>query len=123
MIVSRHLLWSMAAPAALCGIASPAQAQTRSFDVAAQPAASGIPELARQADVQIMVSERATQGKSINAVRGTMAVEEALRRALAGTGLRIRSNDGRTILLAGEAAQAPLPVSAAALLTDDASAA
>ena len=122
MIVSRHLLWSMAAPAALCGIASPAQAQTRSFDVAAQPAASGIPELARQADVQIMVSERATQGKSINAVRGTMAVEEALRRALAGTGLRIRSNDGRTILLAGEAAQAPLPVSAAALLTDDASA-
>ena len=86
--------------------AAPALAQTKAFNVPAQPAATGIPELARQADVQILVSESATQGKSIKAVRGTMSVEQALRRALAGTGLRASTGDGRTFTLKPDALSA-----------------
>lgn len=88
--------------------ASPALALVKTFNVPAQSAGAGIPELARQADVQILASESATQGRNIKAVRGTMSVEEALRRALVGTGLRAFSSDGRTFTLAAmRGAQAP----------------
>ncbi|HMN55540.1 MAG TPA: STN domain-containing protein, partial [Sphingopyxis sp.] len=77
-------------------VASPAMAQSKSFNVPAQSALTGIPELARQADVQILVAESAARGRSIKPVRGTMTVDQALRRALSGTGLRVSSSDGRT---------------------------
>ena len=80
--------------------ASPALAQLRTFNVPAQPALSGIPEFARQADVQILVSESATRGRSTSAVQGQMSVEEGLRRLLDGTGLNVTSSDGRTFTLA-----------------------
>jgi outer membrane receptor protein involved in Fe transport len=94
------LVVSVAASAA---IAVPAQAQTRSFNVPAQAAATAIPELARQADIQILVSEAAVRGKVAKAVRGQMSVEQALRRLLSGTGLHVQTSDGRTITLAPEA--------------------
>ncbi len=88
--------------AAVCAVASasPALAQEKTFNIPAQSVSSGLPELARQADVQILLSEAASRGKSIKAVRGTMTVEEALRRALAGTGLGVTSSDGRTFIVA-----------------------
>ena len=81
-------------------IATPALAQAKSFNVPAQPAISAIPELARQADVQILVSESAVRGKKTRAVKGSMTVEQALRQLLKGTGLRVSSGDGRTFTLA-----------------------
>jgi iron complex outermembrane receptor protein len=80
--------------------ASPAFAQTRTFELPAQSAATGIPELARQGDIQILVSESAVRGRRTRAVRGQMTSEAALRRLIGGTGLRIASSDGRTFTLA-----------------------
>lgn len=94
----RTILASTAAAYAIV-MAAPALAQTKSFNVPEQSASTGIPELARQADIQILVSEGAARGKTTRAVKGNMSVEAALQRLLRGTGLRISSSDGRTITL------------------------
>ncbi|OWQ91142.1 hypothetical protein CDQ91_19620, partial [Sphingopyxis witflariensis] len=92
-------------------------AQTKTFDVPAQSAATGIPQLATQADVQILVSADAVSGKSIRAIKGTMTVDQAVRRAAADAGLRVVSSDGRTYTLAS--ATAADTGNAATLAADD----
>jgi len=89
-----------------CGVAAiaivqavPAQAQERVFDVPAQPAVRAIPELARQAQIQIIAPARDLDGISTPAVKGRMDVRIALRQLIAGTPLRIDSDDGQTITL------------------------
>ena len=86
---------------------APVRAQPRTFNVRSLPAAQGIPEFAKQADVQILVSEAAVRGRRTAMVRGTMSTEEALSRLLDGSGLRITSSDGRTYTLALAAATTP----------------
>jgi outer membrane receptor protein involved in Fe transport len=110
----RDLRGALASSAAICAVAvaTPAMAQTKSFDVPAQSAATGIPELATQADVQILVSAEAVRGKSIRAIKGSMSVDQAVRRAAADAGLRVVSSDGRTWTLA--------PATSAAADEDDA---
>lgn len=113
---------ALTASVAICAVASPspAWAQTRTFDVPAQSAATGIPELARQADIQILVSESAVRGKATREVKGRMSVEQALQRLIAGTGLRIASSDGRTYTLSPEtAAVLPSPKTQAMLRTEN----
>lgn len=109
----RDLRGVLASSAAICAvaIATPVMAQTKSFDVPAQSAATGIPALAEQADVQILVSEDAVRGKSIRAIKGSMTVDQAVRRAAADAGLRVVSSDGRTwtLALAIAAAADPAP--------------
>ncbi|RHW18181.1 TonB-dependent receptor [Sphingomonas gilva] len=68
-------------------VASPAMAQTRSFNVPAQAASQGIPAFAQQAGLQIVADGSVVQGKRTNAVVGDLPVDEALRRLLSGTGL------------------------------------
>jgi outer membrane receptor protein involved in Fe transport len=80
--------------------AAPVRAQPRAFNVRSLPAAQGIPEFAKQADVQILVSEAAVRGRRTAAVRGILSTEEALSRLLDKSGLRITSSDGRTYTLA-----------------------
>jgi outer membrane receptor protein involved in Fe transport len=110
---------TLIASASVCAVAvaTPATAQTKSFNVPAQAASTGIPAFASQADIQILVSESATRGKRTRAVKGRMSVDAALKRLVAGSGLRIASGDGRTYTLAsdgssrrsgGPVAQAPL---------------
>lgn len=77
-------------------MAQPAQAQTKSFDVPAQPAATGIAALARQADVQILISASDARGRTVNAVRGDYSVAEAIGKLLEGTGLQARSTGAQT---------------------------
>ena len=98
----RDLRGALAASVAIyaVAVATPAMAQTKSFDVPEQSAATGIPQLATQADVQILVSEEAVRGKTIRAIKGSMSVDQAIRRAAADAGLRIVSSDGRTWALA-----------------------
>ena len=102
----RDLRSALASSAAICAvaIATPAMAQTKTFDVPAQSAATGIPELATQADVQILVSEDAVRGKSIRAIKGVMTVDQAVRRAAADADLRVVTSDGRTYTLASAVA-------------------
>ena len=81
---------------AVCLMAAPAAyAQSRVFDVPAQPAVKAIPEFARQAQLQIVASARDLNGVETPAIKGAMDVREALRRLLAGTPLQIVSDDGQ----------------------------
>ncbi|MDP5278734.1 TonB-dependent receptor [Sphingomonas sp. DG1-23] len=83
---TRYLL---AGAAIFCGSATAAQAmaQVRQFDVAPQPASTGIPLFARQAGIQILVSGTIADGVSVNRVKGVMDIAAALRALLAGTDL------------------------------------
>ena len=89
------------------GAASPAAAQSKTFAVPAQAAASGIAELGRQADIQIVAARRYTQNKRANAVRGAMTVDRALVVLLDGTGLVARRTGAQTysVVPASPAAQ------------------
>ena len=103
----------LAAGASALLVASQGYAQTRQFNVAAQPAATGIPQFGKQADLQILAPQTAVQGKRVNAVHGAYSVEEGLSRLLRGGALTVVSNDGRTAVL-GERASVQLASTAAA---------
>jgi len=77
-----------------------AQSQTKTFNVPAQSATTGIPEFARQAGIQILVSEPLVRGKKVAAVLGLHSIDEALSILLKGTGLAATSKDGATYTLA-----------------------
>ena len=87
--------------------ASAAEAQVRRFDIPAQAAQSGILALGQQAGLQILAPQQDLAGVRINAVKGDHDAREAVRIALHGTGLRIVSDDGRTLLLRRQQADAP----------------
>nr|WP_295106440.1 TonB-dependent receptor [uncultured Caulobacter sp.] len=76
-----------------------ALAQQVRFNLAEQPAVTGIPEFARQARIQI-VSPAGLSGLKTRAVRGAFTVEEGLRRLLGGTDLYIAARNGNAISLA-----------------------
>lgn len=80
----------MATTAIVCmaaATATPAFAQSKTFDVPPQSATTGIAELGRQADIQIAAARRDTQSKQTNAVLGEMTIEQALTTLLKDTGL------------------------------------
>ncbi|WP_448663879.1 TonB-dependent receptor [Sphingomonas sp. CJ20] len=80
--------WLGCAATALCVVAATdAAAQTRRFDVPAQPASTGIPMFAHQAGIQIMVPAPLADNVAVNRVSGSMDVTAALRMLLAGTDL------------------------------------
>ena len=98
MIRCKPLLLASAIFAALA-TTSTVHAQQRSFDIPAQPAVDAIPELARQAQVQIIAPAGALEGVQTPAVRGEMELEQALRVLLEDTGLEVQSTEGNVILL------------------------
>jgi iron complex outermembrane receptor protein len=101
--VRKRLMCAVALGAVL--VAGPVWAQARSFKIPPLPAAGGVTEFARQAGVQILAPAEATQGKRTAAVSGSMSVGQALETLLAGTGLVVTANDGRTIILAPQPAR------------------
>lgn len=68
-------------------VAQPAWAQTHQFNIEAQPAQTGIPAFARQAGIQILVSQEVVQGLSTRPVKGQYDTATALQMLLEGTGL------------------------------------
>jgi len=91
--------------AALCAPVV-AQAQVRSFDIPAQSASGGVREFGRQAGVQITLAGRDGEGRTTNAVRGSLDVRDALDRLLAGTGLEVRTFEGNVAILGAQDAPA-----------------
>jgi outer membrane receptor protein involved in Fe transport len=91
----RHSLIASAAIVSVAA-ATPAAAQTRSFNVPAQDAASGVATFAKQADIQLLISARDASGKRTNAVRGNLTVEQGLQQLLANTGLRAQATGAQT---------------------------
>jgi len=100
--VTMALRWATSITLVLSSFVSiqSAQAQTKEFNVPAQSATTGIPEFARQAGIQILVSEPLVRGKRIAAVTGSHTIDEALAIILKGTGLAAASKDGTTYTLA-----------------------
>lgn len=98
MYSNRSLLSCGAAAVVLC-VASQAAAQTRTFNIPAQPAVSAIPEFARQARVQVIAPARELDGVRSPGVSGELDVDAALARLIAGTPLRVASNEGGVITL------------------------
>ena len=90
-------------------VACSAEARMEQFNVPEQQAITGIPEFARQADIQILVPERDVRGVRTNEVVGTFTVRAALDRLLTGTNLSVISADNQTVTLrtALESATAP----------------
>lgn len=81
-------------------VSTPAFAQVRNFNIPAQSAVTGIPALAKQADIQLLVSSDAVEGKTIRALKGRMTVDEAIRRLLGDADLQVVNSDGKTYTLA-----------------------
>jgi iron complex outermembrane receptor protein len=96
---SRYSVLACGASVAAIAMAAPAVAQERVFDIPAQPAVRAIPELARQGQVQIVASARNLDGIRTPAVKGRMDVRAALQLLIAGTPLRVDSDDGQIITL------------------------
>ncbi|PLR23869.1 TonB-dependent receptor [Caulobacter zeae] len=108
-MTSRYSILACGVAAVALAVASQVQAQDRDFDIPAQPAVRAIPELARQGQVQIVAPARLLDGVRTPAVKGRMDVRTALSRLIAGTPLRIDSDDGQVITLksAGPAGARP----------------
>lgn len=87
-------------------VSTPAAAADRSFDIPAQSLSSALTVWARQANVQVFFPSTEIRGRRSPALKGTMARQEALARLISGSGLRVASDDGRTVVLAGQAAAA-----------------
>lgn len=96
---------SLAAVAVAIFLPAAAQAQTRSFDIPAQSASSGIRQFAQQAGIQITLAGRDGDGRATNVVQGSLDVRTALEQLLLGTGLTVRSFDGKVAILGADAAQ------------------
>jgi iron complex outermembrane recepter protein len=80
-------------------LGSAAWAQTKTFDIPAEPASDSIPEFASQAGIQIVAPGDQLKGVRTPAVKGSLELHAALTQLLAGTQLEIGSDDGQTILL------------------------
>lgn len=110
---SRYSILSCGAAVVALAIAAPVHAQERVFDIPAQAAVRAIPELARQGQVQIVAPARNLDGIRTPAVKGRMDVRTALRLLIAGTPLRIDSDDGQIITLRSSTAGAARPQASA----------
>lgn len=107
----RKKLLSAAVVVALT-LSSPAFAQSRMFDVPAQAATTAIPELAKQAGVQILAVGDGLAGIQTPAVSGEMSVRQALEKLLQGTDIEVSTDDSGAYLLR-QRDSAPAPQGAA----------
>jgi iron complex outermembrane receptor protein len=85
-----------------------AQAETRAFNIPAQPFAAALIAFGQQSGLQVTVDSELVAGRQARPVVGQFAPAEALRRLLAGTGLDWRRIDAQTVALE-KAANASTP--------------
>ncbi len=71
----------------------------RSFDIAAQSAASALNEFAKQADITLVFSYKLVSGKQTKPIKGDFAVADALTRMLDGTALSYRQVGENTVAI------------------------
>lgn len=102
----KSFLSCSAAVAVVCA-APQALAQSRVFNVPAQPAVTGIPDFARQAQIQVIAPARDLEEVRTQAVAGELDIRDGLRRLLRDTPLTIASDTGSLITLRSSRAQAP----------------
>ena len=93
------------------GLAAPAFAQTKSFDLPAQPAVNSIPMFAKQAGIQIVAPAGQLTGITTPAIHGDLDRKQALIKLLEGTPLVVSSDDGSVVIL--QIADKPKPAAPA----------
>ncbi len=76
-----------------------AMAQTKTFNLPAEPAVKGIPDFASQAGIQIVAPAGSLKGIQTQPVQGQMELHAAVSRLIDGTGLEIASDNGSLIVL------------------------
>lgn len=91
MFKTYQVLFASAAAVCLVSASGAAQAQTRPFNIEAQPAQTAIPLFARQAGLQILAPQAVAEGVRTNAVKGDFTPDAALGVLLKNTGLEVRS--------------------------------
>src|ERR1700756_4916478 len=103
-MVNSHIRVVLCCSAAVWALASTEAAwgQSKSLDIPSEDAGKSIPELARQAGVQIVAPGRELHGVVTPAVSGSYDVRVALVTMLKGTGMSIAADDGQTIVLAAQ---------------------
>lgn len=105
-ILNKRSLWASGVSAVAVSVAWGAQAQIRRFDVPAQPAQSGVQELGRQSGLQILAVQDDLVDRRTSAVVGEFDARAGVQRGLQGSGLMIRSDDGRTLTVGATSARA-----------------
>ena len=97
-----------ATPAAAGDLTSPLQVvqssavdtlSLRSYDLPAQSLANALDAFSQQSGLQVVFDRRMTANRKSNPVSGTVTAPEALRRLLAGSGIRARFTSERTVVL------------------------
>jgi TonB-dependent receptor len=81
-------------------VATPAQAATLRFDLPSQALGEALIAFSKQAGVKIVYPADEIRGAVAPAVRGTLTRQEALRRLIAGSGLKVVGDDGQLVALA-----------------------
>ena len=95
--IRRALLGSTAL--VMAGLTGPALAQTKAFDLPAQPAVNSIPMFAKQAGIQIVAPADKLAGINTHAIHGDFDWHQALKKLLEGTPLVVSSDDGSVVIL------------------------
>ncbi|QSR19050.1 TonB-dependent receptor [Novosphingobium sp. KA1] len=94
------LLATSAVCAASATFAAPAMAAEQpAFAIPAQPLSSALTLFARQAKVQIFFPSATIAAQRAPALNGRMPRQLALSRLIAGSGLAVKKDDGRTVIL------------------------
>lgn len=78
---------------------SPAYANSSSFNIPPQSLESALNSLSRQGNVQIFFPGAKIAGLKSQAIIGRMTRQAALNRLIEGSGLEVRSDDGKTVVL------------------------
>ena len=102
---SRSARWMIGVAAsvmAIGGLPALANAQSNAItiEISAQRLDRALLQLSRQADVDITAPGELTRGRAAPAVRGSLTIEDALSRLLAGSGLTARRTGDRTYSIA-----------------------
>ena len=96
----------MGSVAAVVMVAQPAAAQTKTFNIPAQDAATAIPAFVKQSGLQVLATASDLQGVRTNAVTGSLSNDAALQQLIADTGLTVKTNDGASAVIVRVAATA-----------------
>ncbi|HEY0594950.1 TonB-dependent receptor [Sphingopyxis sp.] len=107
-----------AALACLAPAPAVAEEAARAFDIPAQDLGSALRQFGKVTGRQIIFSEELVRGHRSVAVRGRHEADEALRRLLAGSGLRIGKTSGGMYVLEGRGGAAAPDVAGETLVAD-----
>lgn len=103
MGISRASLAAIAVASTFAGAEAHA-ARLVAFDIPAQPLPRALTTFARQAGVHILFPSARVAGRAAPMLKGLMSRQAALNHLLAGSGLAVVQDDGRTVILKAQPA-------------------